>query len=372
MREIAFRKVSEVMRPPLTFSATDTVSRFLVNIQKLETCEALVVFKNRMGIVTALDILDTVHPEQTILGNVAKRSTSITGDATIAEAVDAMISNKLRALPVMDRGKVVGMVSCADVLAAMMRSSSLRKIVCRDVMRQSMLSVRSHDKISTARSIMCRHGVDHLPVVDEEGMLEGVVTARHMVLVFVQPSDRMTEGEMVGESARAWDAPVRAIMDAEPLTAGEDDPLVSVVKALGRRGKEVCVVEGPGRRSTITPMEVIALLLRFKVERTVHVRILGLPASGEFLSIETIQNKVRRVLSAGFAFHRDVREVVIDVKSRKRGGKKTLYQIIAKVYSSLRPLTVTAHGWYLAEAFDELRSKLDRVLRKSKRRRPRA
>ncbi len=372
MREIAFQQVSQVMRTlPLMFSPRDTVSRFIINLHRLGSCEALVVFRKRIGIVTALDVLDAMHPERTLLGNVARRATSISRKATVLEAAGLMISNRLRMLPVTEGRGIIGTISCNDILNTMIEFSAFGDVACKDVMRLSALSVEAHEKISTARSIMCRHDVDCLPVVDEKGRVEGVITARDIVLAFVQPTSGVTRGEIVGESTRIWNIPIRELMDTSPLTAKEDSSLADVAEAFGRAGKETCIIERRSRLGVITPMEIISLLPEFRAKRVIHVRILGLPVRGDFLSIGTIQGKIDRVLTIGLVFRKNIKEVVIDVKPKKQSGERTFYQIIARVYSSSRPLVVTAHGWYLAEAFDRLRDKLDRVLRKSKRRRPR-
>ncbi|RJS74173.1 hypothetical protein CW710_02045 [Candidatus Bathyarchaeota archaeon] len=113
---------------------------------------------------------------------------------------------------------------------------------------------------------------------------------------------------------------------------------------------------------------MIAPLTLFRFKERIHVYILGLPETGDFLDAMTIQDKIYRTLGRGIAFRDDIREVVVDVKRRKRNGTRVLYQVKANVYSSTKPLTLTAHGWYLAEVFDELCRMLDRALVRSKKR----
>ena len=73
-----------------------------------------------------------------------------------------------------------------------------------------------------------------------------------------------------------------------------------------------------------------------------------------------------RVFDKWLSFHEEVLEVVIDVKRRKRKGGRTLYQAAARIYSPAKRLSVTAQGWYLSEAFDNLCRRLDRVLERVK------
>ncbi|RLF18560.1 MAG: hypothetical protein DRZ82_08020 [Thermoprotei archaeon] len=372
MRGVAFLKVADFMNnSPLVFSAGDPVSKFIGTLHQHGCREALVVFKNRIGIVSALDILDVSHPERTLLGNVARRALSIDREATLLDAVDAMVTNGLGVLPVVEGKEVVGMISCNDVLDVMAGSHVLDDVICGDVMRAFRLSVGVRDKVSTARSIMCKHDVGFLPVVDDEGFLEGVITARDIVLAFMRPDDSVTRGEMVGESVGFLSAHVGELMDSSPLTAREDDFLVDVVDDFRRMGKDICVISLRDYFGIITPMEIVALLLRFRARNVVRVRFLGLPVRGDFLGLGTIQDKLTRVLKAGFTFHKGVREVIVDVKPKKESGGRTFYQVIARIYSSARPLVVTAHGWYLGEAINRLHDKLDRVLKRYKRRRKR-
>ncbi|MCD6096075.1 MAG: CBS domain-containing protein [Thermoprotei archaeon] len=372
MRRIAFLKVCDVMNNyRLIFSCMDSVSKFLGELNRSNCCGGIVRFEKRVGIVTALDVLGVSHPERTLLGNVAKRAVSLNRESTLLEAVDFMISNGLKVLPVMEDKVVIGMVFSSDILSVMADSNVLEDVACRDVMKVSKLSVSTHDRVSTAKSIMCRHDVDCLPVVDKHGFLKGIITARDIVLSFLKPDESTTRGEIVGESVSVFDSFVEDLMDSNPLIAKEDDPLVDIVNEFKRTGKEVCVVMTGDGFGIITPMEIISLLLKFKAKDFVHVRFLGLPISGDFLGLGAVQDKIARVLKSGFVFHKGVREVIVDVKPRKRSGKRVFYQVIARVYSSARPLVVTAHGWYLAEAISRLRTKLDRVLRRSKRRRKR-
>ena len=373
MKEIAFWKVSQLMNTsPLTFSAMDTVSKFLGSLQKLDFYEALVVSKKKVGIVTALDALDTSHPERTLLGNIARRAPSLSPEAIVLEAIDLMVSNELGVLPIMKNRKVIGMISCVDVLNAMAGSSVLENIMCKDVMKLSKLWVREDEKVSTARSIMCRHKVCHLPVINKENQLKGIITARDIAFILVQSEDSVTRGEFVGESMRIWDASVKGFIDLNPVIAEKEDLITDIVKSFKNSKKKVCIIGESKEFGIITPMEIIALLLKLKTEEMVHVRFLGSPFYSDFLSMKTVRDKIIRVLGSGFIFHEGVREVIIDVKQRKQSGERTLYQVIARIYLSGRPLVVSAQGWYLADAINKLCSKLDRVLRKSKKRRPRA
>ena len=374
MREIAFKKVSQVMNTsPLLFSSTDTISEFIGSICQSGSREAVVVFKKRLGLVTVMEVLDALHPERTLLGRVARRVSPISKDSTVLEAVDSMISNNIRALPVVEGEEVIGVISCAEVVNIMKSSPDFKEIKCEEVMKSTEASVNEDDKVSTARSIMYEHDTSSLPVINRRRQLKGIITARDIVFAFVQPEGGVTRGEVIGESSRVWDLPVKEIMDVDLLTVKGSDTLADLAREFEEFGKEVCVVKRyKGAFYIVTPMEMITPLLDYEIKELVHVRILGLPEFGDFLHVSTVQDKVVRVLRKSFTFRSDIREVIIDVKLRKRLGKRIFYQVEANVHSLTKPpLNVSAQGWYLAEVFDNLCRKLDRSLRKSKKRKTR-
>ena len=368
MREIAFQRVSKIMkRSPLVYSSMDTVSTLIGGLYETDSREALVTYDERIGLVTLRDLLGVSHPERTLIKDVARSVPSLSTEATVLDAVELMISNRIRAVPVFSGEEIMGIVSEVEVMNALPESETFSKILCEEVMREMNISINIHDKISTARSIMRKHGIDYLLVLDESRLLRGVIAARNIVFNFVQPRERATRGGRIGERKRLLDIPVKGLMERNPLTAKRRDSLLEVVKKLKKYGRDLCVIKERTKvLGTITSREIIPLILGFRAEEELPIYILGLPEFGDFQEIKTAQNKVLRVFDKWLSFHEEVLEVVIDVKRRKRKGGRTLYQAAARIYSPAKRLSVTAQGWYLSEAFDNLCRRLDRVLERVK------
>ena len=368
MRRIAFQQVSKIMRrSPLVYSSMDTISTLIGGLYETGSREALVTYDERIGLVTLRDLLGVSHPERTLIKDVAKSVPSLSTEATILDAVELMISNKIRAAPVLSGEEVLGIVSEVEIMNALPESESFGKILCEEVMREVDISINVNDKISTARSIMRKYGIDYLLVLNEEGALRGVITVRNIVFNFIQPRERVTRGGRVGERRRLLDIQAKGLMEREPLTAKREDPLLEVIKRFKSYGRDLCVVEGDIRAlGTITPREIIPLILGLRVEGEPPIYILGLPELGDFQEIKTAQDKVLRVFDKWSSLHEGILEVVIDVKRRRRKGGRTLYQAAARIYSPTKRLSVAAQGWYLSEAFDNLCRRLDRILKRVK------
>lgn len=116
---------------------------------------------------------------------------AVSAGEPLARLVDEKFMHfKFTAYPVLtDDGKVSGIVELGDV-SAVARPERLEKTVI-DVMKRIPRARLSHPttRASTALKHMISLGLDHLPVVDEEGKLVGLVTRNDIMNMFQIRSD---------------------------------------------------------------------------------------------------------------------------------------------------------------------------------------
>lgn len=108
-------------------------------------------------------------------------------DTSVTEAFRLMKENNIRRLPVMEKGKVVGIVTLTDLNQASPSSATslsihelnylLAKTKIKDILpkKQSLLTIGSENYIETAAKIMRQNTISGLPVVNK-GELVGIVT----------------------------------------------------------------------------------------------------------------------------------------------------------------------------------------------------
>jgi CBS domain-containing protein len=73
------------------------------------------------GIITAMDIIKSIangkNPEITLAKEIMSRNVvTIDPEKTIQDAVDLMIKNKIRRLPIVSEEKIVGMITATDIM----------------------------------------------------------------------------------------------------------------------------------------------------------------------------------------------------------------------------------------------------------------
>ncbi len=105
-------------------------------------------------------------------------------DNTLAAAALAMCEADCRFLPVVDRiGHPIGVLTDGDIcLLGSTDHRPLRGILVREKMSGSPATCRADDDVLAVLKTMRERSIRHLPVVDGEGLLEGVVSLTDLLL----------------------------------------------------------------------------------------------------------------------------------------------------------------------------------------------
>lgn len=101
-------------------------------------------------------------------------------------ADDVMSLGRIRHLPVLQNGRLIGIVSQRDLLASSLssvlevdpkhRRSFLRAVDVQEVMTHPVITVAEDTPASEAARLMLRHRIGCIPVVDADGAPLGLLT----------------------------------------------------------------------------------------------------------------------------------------------------------------------------------------------------
>jgi CBS domain-containing protein len=162
-----------------------------------------------------------------------KEVISVPFNASTRTAVEMLVGQEFRALPVVDlEGRVIGMISSGDLvergglgarielLSAMSepaRQGFLGQIPSRrvgDIMTTDPATILTTDSVATATRLMADRKIKRLPVVDDEGRLAGILARSDVLRAVGETFPRDTEAasehpgaQTVGDLMRT-DAPV--------------------------------------------------------------------------------------------------------------------------------------------------------------------
>jgi len=104
-------------------------------------------------------------------------------DTNLATATELMWTNDCGVLPVIDDGKLAGIITDRDISIALgTRKQPAAEIPVKDVATRDMQTCTSDDDVHTAMATIRRAKVHRLPVVGDGGKLEGIVALNDLVL----------------------------------------------------------------------------------------------------------------------------------------------------------------------------------------------
>lgn len=87
------------------------------------------------------------------------------GDSLV-EAAERMTYKRVGALAVMDKGSLVGIISEADLVAAIVEHAPMQTTCVRDYMTDAPITVSAKDDAELAARYMLEHEIGHLPVME--------------------------------------------------------------------------------------------------------------------------------------------------------------------------------------------------------------
>ncbi|MEW2551365.1 CBS domain-containing protein [Streptomyces zhihengii] len=163
---------------------------------------------------------------------------TVDGDTPFRRIAETMEQWHVSALPVLsEEGRVVGVVSEADLLLKAEGGDEARAVRARELMTRPAVTVPSGASIAEAARLMARGHLKRLPVVDD-GRLVGMVSRGDLLKVWLRPEeDLAAEVRLVLVSADALD--VRAgVVDGTVVLSGTAPPaypadvLVRLIRAV--------------------------------------------------------------------------------------------------------------------------------------------
>ncbi|MFE1292785.1 CBS domain-containing protein [Streptomyces sp. NPDC058751] len=208
------------------------------------------------------------------VGDVMTRAVVAVGRrARFKDIVERMEQWQVGALPVLEGdGRVIGLVSEADLLpkeefrdndpgrvTQMQRLSDLAKagaVSAEELMSTPAVTVHADATLPEAARIMALRHVKRLPVVNADGVLEGVVSRGDLLKVFLRPDEDLAEEirrRVLDALFPAPDEPVRVTVTEGVATLTgkvEDDSLIPLAVRLAQGVEGVvsvdCLLIGTG------------------------------------------------------------------------------------------------------------------------------
>ena len=158
---------------PLVSSAMDTVTESRLAIGLAREGGIGVIHKNMSIEKQAIEVDRVKRSESGMILD----PVTITSNKTISEALQIMSRFRISGVPVVDQGKLKGILTNRDIRF----ETNLNLLVSDRMTSKNLITVKQGTTLSEAKKVLQKHRIEKLLVVDENGSLNGLITVKDIL-----------------------------------------------------------------------------------------------------------------------------------------------------------------------------------------------
>lgn len=197
---------------PLMSAAMDTVTECRMAIALAREGGVGVIHKN-MSIAQQAEQVDMVKRSE---NGVITNPFFLHAGHTLADADELMSKYKISGVPIVEKdGRLIGIITNRD----MKFETDMRQKIDDVMTKENLITAGEGTTLEEAKSILRRHKIEKLPIVDDQFRLKGLITIKDIEKAIAYPnSSRDTSGRLLAAAAIGVTSDVldraRALLDA--------------------------------------------------------------------------------------------------------------------------------------------------------------
>lgn len=355
-----------MVKDPITTTPEENLSTILGKMKKRDIHELPVLKKKRViGLVSYDTLIKRRNlPLSTKVENVMIVPLKISANDALTKVAEVLMSSGHRAVPIISRGKLAGIVSRSDLIKIIPKIEDLASIGVEGIMTPSPKCISQNDTIVNARNLMMGLDERAIPVVDDDEKLAGVIGLKDLADLLWRPKIREEKGDRVGER-RPVSVTIKGIMRTPPISVGLDASVKDVVNLMTKHNiSSIIVTEEREPVGIITQVDLIELIATFREEEEVYVQITGLEEDDPEVydaMYELIQKFVKRIAKIVAP-----KILAIHVVHYHPGGDVSKYSIRVRMSTERKMFYAKAFDWSLLSALNETLEQLEKNIKKKK------
>src|SRR5918992_1714995 len=236
-------KVSEIMvTDVVTLTSEDTVAKALNLMADRSINQIPIVDENGkyLGMIFTKQIINSTAQPSSKLKSYIINTSTLSRDHDIERAAQLVIGSGNRAVPVVEKGELVGIISETDLVL----TADFGHAIVDEVMSGAIV-IEENTSLADAISKMRRYNISRLPVINTKGILHGTLNMLDIAKIIATPRERTSKSAAIsGGTADIKDVKVKDI--ARRAISVERGTKLNVITDHFRRNEEAIVV-GDGR-----------------------------------------------------------------------------------------------------------------------------
>ncbi|MCL5874485.1 MAG: CBS domain-containing protein [Candidatus Thermoplasmatota archaeon] len=303
-------------------------------------------------------------PVTTKIKTIMERTPSIASDASIAEAARLMVDSGLKALPVLEKNKIKGIVTSTDIVHSVNSIPEVANLTASEIMSGEPITVTENDDLVEALRKMRSIDETSIPVVDKDGKISGLVNINDISKELWRERGKMRQGEYYRNKVRST---VKDVM-VSPLVINGDQNMSTCMEEMIDSDARVCTVvdENMIPEGVISQSDILAEIVKGSPGKTVLVNL-----SGAKFEDPEVYDKLYSIIeksAKSIAKLKRMRPMLISIhiEEYNQTGKEVKYSIRGKMVTESKTFFSRSWDWNVFRAIKELMGQFEKMVEKNK------
>ncbi len=378
LKDIHTMKIKDFVDNPVLTKVDVAVSKIIGMMLKENVHEVFIQLQDRaVSCINIRDILSSTNIDTLKSSTIGKTIPSLTEGDNIGNAARIMNLHRLRSLPVIDQDNqkvIIGQISSKRIIkhiydTLLKKKINFQKMIsASDIMTQELITIDATDKFDTAKGIMIKNSIDHLPVVEKQQdgktVIKGMVTSNHIIQTLI-PAESIGRRSLGSEHDLKSKQEIIGLADKNVTTIKPDDTLPSVINSLLNANSTYAIVQSSDNIIGIITYRDIISLLGEQTQSEIPVYIIGLPEDP--FEAELVKSKFHNIVNHLSRISPKIEEARCKIKIKDIEGERKRYEVSANIYTTHRRHVYTSNkSWDLASIFDDMSEGLKKQVKHEK------
>jgi len=215
----------------------------------------------------------------------------------VREVARVLVEGDTKIAPVFEADRLWGIVTTDAILEAVLEH--LDALTVGQIATERVRTIDEDTPIGETINLLREHGISRLPVLDDDGLLSGMITTHDIVDVAVRDMDKTTRGDRSGENERIMDIPAYDIMSSPVATTTVSESVRDAVERMldnDYGGLVVTPEDDNGEVIGILTKTDVLRALTYTEEEHMDVQITNVNLL-DTISRDTIRTSIEKVVS---------------------------------------------------------------------------
>jgi CBS domain-containing protein len=367
LKDVYNKNINEFVENPVLIKEDVTVSKIIGMMLKENVHEVFVQLPGKtISCINIRDILSSTNIESLKSSTIGKSVPTLTEKDNIGNAARIMNLHRLRSLPVTDQENnqdMIGQVSSKRIIKYIYDTFSSKKtnfqknITASDIMTPGLVTLDPKDDFDTAKGIMRKDSIDHLPVVEKQPdgitVIMGMITSNHIIQTLI-PAESIGRRSLGSEHGLKSDQEIIGLADENVITIKPDDTIISTIDTLLKANSTYIIVQSSDNvpLGIITYRDIVSLLGE-QTQSEIPIYMIGMP--DDPFEAELVKSKFHNIVKHLSRISPKIEEARCKIKVKDIEGNRKRYEVSANIFTTYRRHVYTSNkNWDLASIFDDM------------------